>query len=162
MNGAFKMGRKKQYVVNLPKEERDYLSDLLMRGVQKVRKTKRIQILLKADDNWTDQQIADALNVGRATAERIRKRYQEHGLEIAINGKKAQREYERKMDGEVEARLIQLASSKPPAGRDSWTLRLLADSLVSLEEVPFDSIAHETVRRTLKKTNLSLGRKRNG
>lgn len=156
------MGRKKQYVVDLTKEERDYLSDLLMSGEQKVRKTKRIQILLKAYDNWTDQHIADALNVGRATAERTRKRYQECGLEAAINGKKVQREYDRKIDGEVEARLIQIVSSKPPAGRDSWTLRLLADNLVSLEAVPFDSIAHETIRRTLKKTNLSLGRRKNG
>ncbi len=156
------MGRKKQYVVNLTEEERNYLSDLLVSGVQKVRKTKRIQVLLKANDNWTDRHIADALNVGRATSERIRKCYQEHGMEVAINGKKAQREYDRKMDGEVEARLIQIASSKPPEGRERWTLRLLADSLVALEEVPFESITHETIRQTLKKTNLSLGRKKNG
>lgn len=156
------MGRKKQYVVNLTKEERNYLSDLLVGGVQKVRKTKRIQILLKAHDNWTDKDIADALNVGRATSERTRKCYQEHGLEVALNGKKAQREYARKMDGEVEARLIQIASSNPPVGRERWTLRLLADNLVALEEVPFETVAHETIRRTLKKTNLSLGRKKNG
>jgi transposase len=162
MKGASRMGRKKQYVVDLTEEEQAYLSDLLMSGTQKVRKTKRIQILLKAHDNWTDQHIADALNVGRATSERTRKCYQEYGLEVAINGKKPQREYDRKMDGAVEARLIQIASSQPPAGRDSWTLRLLADNLVLLEEVPFDSIAHETIRRTLKKTNLSLGRKKNG
>lgn len=156
------MGRKKQYVVNLTNEERNYLSDLLMSGTQKVRKTKRIQILLKAHDNWTDEQIAEALNVGRATSERTRKCYQENGIEVAINGKKPQREYARKMDGEVEARLIQIASSKPPMGRERWTLRLLADTLVLLEEVPFETLAHETVRRTLKKTNLSLGRRKNG
>ncbi len=96
------MGRKKQYEVCLTKEERDHLTDLLMGGTQKVRKTKRIQTLLKADDNWTDQQVADAINIGRATSERTRKRYVEHGLEIAINGKKSDRVYERKMDGEVE------------------------------------------------------------
>ena len=72
------MGRKKQYVVCLTKEERDHLTDLLMGGTQKVRKTKRIQMILKADDNWTDQQIADAISVGRATSERTRKRYVEH------------------------------------------------------------------------------------
>ena len=85
------MGRKKQYIVDLTEEERNYLADLLTGGTQKVRKTKRIQILLKADDNWTDQQIADALIVGRATSERTRKRYAEYGLKSAINGKKMER-----------------------------------------------------------------------
>lgn len=156
------MGRKKQYVISLTEEEKDYLIDLLMSGEQKVRKTKRIQILLKANDNWTDQHIADAINVGRATSERTRKNYHEHGIEVAINGKKTTREYERKIDGVVEARLVQIASSKPPEGRTRWTLRLLAKELASLEEVPFDNIAHETIRRTLKKMLLSLGREKNG
>jgi transposase len=118
--------------------------------------------LLKADDNWTDQQIADAINVGRATSERTRKCYVEYGLQIAINGRKPHRVYERKMDGVVEARLIALTNSTPPGGRGRWTLRLLADELVVLEEVPYDSISHETIRRTLKKTNLSLGKRKNG
>jgi len=156
------MSRKKQYVVDLTQDERNYLSDLLMGGTQKVRKIKRIQILLKAADNWTDQQIADAISIGRATSERTRKCYVEHGLQIAINGKKSKRVYARKMDGEVEARLIVLATSTPPEGRDRWALRLLADELVALEEVPYDSISHETIRRTLKKTNLSLGKRKNG
>ncbi len=156
------MGRKKQYVVCLTEKERNYLADLLTGGTQKVRKTKRIQILLKANDNWTDQQIADALNVGRATSERTRKQYAEHGLETAINGKEPNRVYERKMDGELEARLIALTNSKPPEGREQWALRLLADKLVALEEVPYESISHETIRRTLKKTNLSLGKRKNG
>lgn len=156
------MGRKKQYEVSLTEEERDYLADLLTGGIQKVRKTKRIQALLKADDNWTDQQIADALNIGRATSERTRKQYVEHGLEIAINGKKSTRIYEKKMDGELEARLIALTNSTPPEGRERWALRLLADNLVALEEVPYTSISHETIRRTLKKMNLSLGKRKNG
>lgn len=156
------MGRKKQYIVCLTNEERDHLADLLVGGTQKVRKTKRIQILLKAHDNWTDQQIANALSIGRATSERTRKRYVEHGLQAAIDGKKPDRVYDRKMDGEVEARLIALTNSEPPGGRERWTLRILANELVALEEVTCDSISHETVRRTLKKTNLSLGKRKNG
>lgn len=156
------MGRPKQYEVHLTKEEENYLTDILKGGIQRVRKLKRSQILLKANDGWTDQEIADALNVGRATSERIRKRYAEEGLEVAINDKKRNRVYERKIDGETEARLIVLASSKPPEGRERWTLRLLADKLVALEEIAFESISYETIRRTLKKTNLNLGKKRNG
>ncbi len=135
------MGRPKQYEVQLTREERNHLTDLLMGGKQKVRKLKRAQILLKAHDGWTDQQIADALHVGRATSERTRKRYAKHGFEAALNGKKSERIYERKMDGEAEARLVVLANSTPPEGRERWTLRLLADKLVALEEVPFDSIS---------------------
>ncbi len=153
---------KKQYRVNLTKEERNHLADMLTGGTRKVRVIKRAQILLKAADGWSDQQIADALHVGRATAERIRKRYAEGGLAIALCDKKRNRVYERKIDGEVEARLIALVSSSPPAGHKRWTLRLLADHLVRLEEVPFDSISPESIRQTLKKTNLSLGVEKSG
>ena len=66
------------------------------------------------------------------------------------------------MDGEVEARLIALTNSRPPPGRERWVLRLLADKLVELEEVSWESISYETIRRTLKKTNSSLGKRKNG
>jgi len=153
---------KKQYHVRLTKEERNHLLTLLLGGTQKVRVIKRAQILLKADDGWTDQQIADALHVGRATSERIRKRYAEAGLEAALHDKKRNRVYERKMDGAVEAHLIALVNSAPPAGHKRWTLRLLAERLVALDEVSLDSISHETIRQTLKKTNSSLGGEKNG
>jgi len=82
------MGRPKQYEVHLTAEERNDLLELLTSGTQRVRKLKRAQIVLKADDGWTDQQIADALLAGRATCERIRKRYAEQGLEAALNDRR--------------------------------------------------------------------------
>ena len=155
-------GRPRQYEVCLTKEERSYLISLLTGGTQQVRKLKRAQILLKADDGWTDQQIADAIQVGRATSERIRKRYAEGGLEVALNDKKQERVYERKIDGEVEARLIALANSSPPEGHQRWTLQLLAEHLVRLEGVPFESISHEAIRQTLKKRTKALAKERVG
>jgi len=82
--------------------------------------------------------------------ERIRKRYTEQGLAAASHDKKRNRIYERKMDGEVEAHLIALVNSPPPSGHRRWTLWLLADQLVQLEEVPIESISHESIRLTIK------------
>ncbi len=95
------------------------------------------------------------MGCGRATVERIRKQFVEEGLDAALGPKPNQRVFERKMDGKAEAHLIALACGAPPEGRSRWTLRLLSDRLVVLEHV--ESVSYETVRRTLKKTNLSLG-----
>ena len=98
--------------------------------------------------------IARALDCGQATVERIRKRFVMEGFEAAL-GRKHRTNYEYKLDGKDEAHLIALACGKPPKGYNRWTLRLLADKMVELEYV--DSLSYQTVRRTLKKTNLSLG-----
>lgn len=127
-----------------------------------MRVIKRAQVLLKVDDGWTDRQIAEALPVGEATVARIRRRYAEGGLARALYDKAPEREYSRKIDGEIEARLIALVSGPPPAGHQRWTLRLLADRLVRLEEVPLESISHEAVRQVLKKTNFNPGVVRSG
>jgi hypothetical protein len=79
----------------------------------------------------------------------------EEGLEAALHRKRPTGRQYRKLDGRQEAHLIAVACSAPPRGRNRWTLKLLADKLVELEIV--ESIGTETVRRTLKKTNLSLG-----
>ena len=156
------MGCHKEYEVRLSKEERSHLLSLLTGGTNKVRVIKRVQVLLKADDGWTDREIAEALPVGQATVARIRRRYVEGGLGRALYNKTPQREYPRKVDGEIEARLIALVSGPPPEGYKRWTLHLLASHLVVLEEVPLESISHETVRQVLKKTNFSLGDAGNG
>jgi transposase len=118
--------------------------------------------LLKADEGWTDRAISEALDVGTATVERLRKRFVEWGGIAAIERRKPRRQYKRKLDGDAEARLIALACSAPPEGRECWTLRLLAEKLVTLEGVDIESISYETVRTTLKKTNSSPGNTSNG
>jgi hypothetical protein len=86
---------------------------------------------------------------------RVRKHYVEQGLEAALHRRAPLRVYQRKLSGEHEARLVALACSPPPSGQARWSLRLLADKLVELEIV--DDVSYQTVRRTLKKTNLSPG-----
>jgi transposase len=110
-------------------------------------------MLLKADQSkqgprWRDKQIAEAFGAHLTTVERLRKRFVEEGLQVALERHK-RHNYSRKLDGDAEAQLIAIACSEPPEGRNEWTLRLLADRLVELSVV--DSISHMTVKRTLEK-----------
>lgn len=152
----------KKYIVKLEPEERETLQRMFAAGKESVRKLARARILLKADEGWTDEGISEALDVSVSTIERVRCRFVEEGLEAALNRRAPRREYDRKVDGQVEAHLIALACSEPPDGYDRWTLRLLAERLVQLEQVELDSVSHETVRQVLKKTSSSLGRRSNG
>jgi transposase len=116
------------------------------------------RILLKADTDsaapaWSDEAIGEALQVHSATVARVRQRFVEEGLEAALRPRPSKRQYARKLDGAAEAHLLAIACGPAPAGQARWSLRLLADRLVELEHV--DSISHETIRRTLKKTNCS-------
>ena len=147
------MPRHKTYVVELSKAQRDHLENLISSGTAKVRVLTRARILLKADDDWTDIAIHEALDVSRPTVERTRKRFVEQGFEVALQGKKSSRVYETKLDGKAEAHLLSLVCSDPPAGYARWTLRLLADRLVKLEQVEIQSVSYETIRQTLKKMN---------
>ena len=148
---------KKKYIVDLTTAERQELEGLISSGEVNARKAARARILLKADEGWIDKTISEALDVGQVTVERTRKRFVEWGGIKAIERRKPRRRYERKIDGDAEARLIALACSAPPEGRKRWTLRLLAKRLVTLEAVDMASVSHETVRQVLKKTNSSLG-----
>lgn len=151
---------KKLYVVTLTADERSSLQAMVAKGKVAAQKRLHAQILLKADagphgNAWKDRQITEAFDMGRCTVERVRRRFVEQGLEAALNRKPQQNRIARKIDGRTEAHLIATACSKPPEGRNRWTLRLLADRLVELEWV--DSVSYETVRRTLKKTKSSRG-----
>ncbi len=150
----------KRYRVTLTEEERLDLQRMVSVGKAAARKLMRARVLLLADQTEggpakSDPEIAEALSCGRATIERLRKQFVEEGLQTVLQPKPSTRIYEKKMDGRTEAHLIALACGAPPAGRSRWTLRLLGDQMVGLGYL--DSLSHETVRRTLKKTSLSLG-----
>ena len=150
----------KRYRVTLTAEERQDLQKMVSTGKSAARKLMRARVLLLADQaeggpGKSDPEIVESVRCGRATVERVRKLFVEEGLEAVLQPKPSNRVYERKMDGRAEAHLIAVACSAPPAGRSRWTLRLLGDQMVILGHV--DSLSHETVRRTLKKTNSSLG-----
>ena len=146
----------KRYRVTLTRPERQELQQLISRGKADARKLAHARILLQADEaeggpRRTDEQIASALDASTRTVERVRERFVEQGLDAALLPRPSKRVYARKLDGRQEAKLVALACSKPPAGKARWTLRLLADEMVELEVV--ESLSHETVRQTLKKTS---------
>ncbi len=153
---------KKVYKVKLNSDERNHLENLIAGGEEKARKLTRARILLKVDDGWKDDEITQALDVSRPTVERVREQYVTGDLATALERRPPTREYERKLDGRAEAHLVALVCGAPPAGRSRWTLRLLSDEVVKLEEVEVESISHETIRQVLKKTNLSLGNRNSG
>lgn len=122
-------------------------------------------ILLNCDEGEysakvTNEQISKVLKVGMRTIDRVKKRFIEQGMDVALERKPTKRVYENKVDGDVEAKLIALCCSDPPQGRSKWSLRLLADKMVELEHI--DYISHVTVREVLKKTNLSPGKRKSG
>jgi transposase len=158
---------RKKYVVELTEQEREYLHKLISAGSAPARKLNRARILLKADvgkhaeaEPLIDRQIAQMLETSTATVQRVRERFYEGGLEAALQRSKPDRVYKRSLEGRAEAHLIALACSEAPRGRDRWSLRLLADKAVELGIV--EKVSHETVRKTLKKTNSSLISSSNG
>jgi transposase len=142
----------KKYIVDLTEQERKGLERLIRSGKHSARRIRYGQALLKANAAWTDEKISEALDISIRTIQRIRQRFVEEGMEVALGARSRKpRPYARKLDGEKEARLITLACSEPPEGHTRWTLRMLADRMVELCYV--DTLSHETVRRVLKKTN---------
>jgi transposase len=147
----------KKYIVRLSSEEREKLKKIITSGGGPARMFTRARILLKADQSeegpgWSDKKISEALDVTVQTVERVRKQLVEEGFEAVLSRREyTQKVSRKKIDGEVEAHLIALSCSDPPEGRARWTLRLLAQKVVELGYV--DSISHEAIRQTLKKTN---------
>ena len=152
-----------KYIVTLSPEEAEQLRSLVGKGKHAAQKVINALILLNCDqsqggdDRRTSQEIAEVLQVSERKIDRVKRRFVEDGLEVALGGQPSQREYVSKVDGDVEAHLIALSCSAPPSGHARWSLRLLADRAVELALV--EEISHETVRRVLKKTNSSPGRR---
>ena len=149
----------KQYIVELTSEERSGLKHIIKAEHMAAHKRRHARILLKADQGpqgsaWKDADIANAFDCTVKSVERLRKRLVEHGLDAAVEHGNRGAYRAKKLDGVAEAHLIATACSSAPEGRNRWTVRLLADEMVSLGIV--DSCSKSTVHNTLKKMNLSL------
>jgi transposase len=138
----------KKYLVELTEEERAALRALTSRGTTAVRRYKRARALLGADAGETDAAIAAKVGLHPVTLERLRQRFVEEGLEVAL-AERPRPGARRRLDGRQEAHLLALACSTPPRGQKRWTMQLLADRLVELRVS--ERISDETVRRTLKR-----------
>ncbi|MBY0228878.1 MAG: helix-turn-helix domain-containing protein [Gemmataceae bacterium] len=151
--------------VALAEDERAGLGNLARVGKAAACKVAHARIPLEAGASqggpaWQDQQIADALQVGTAAVESLRRRFVKEGLEAALGRLEQVRPKPPSLDGAAEARLVALACSAPPAGRACWTLKPPAGELVELEVVP--AVSCETVRRTFQQTRSSRGRRSSG
>ncbi len=150
------------YKVTLTQDERAQLTEMTRTGTHAARKIIHALILLNVDrgsyntEKQINEDICKVLKIGMRTIDRVKKRFVEEGLDAALKMAPTSRVYDKLVDGDMEAHLIALACGEPPKGYARWSLRLLADKLVELRYA--EDISYETVRRTLKKTNLSLGK----
>ena len=156
----------KKYFVTLTADEREELETLSSKGNDRSQKIINALILLGCDEGEFQEErslnkdLSRILQVSMKTIDRVKKRFVEDSLDVALNGRKGSRIYAKKADGDFEAHLVALSCSEPPKGFARWSLRLLADKVVKLRYI--DSISHETIRSVLKKTKLSLGARQDG
>ena len=148
----------KKYRVKLSKEQRNELRTLTRQGTIKVRRYKRAQVLLLADEGHpkggkSDEQIANQVELSTATVQRLRQQFVQEGLQAVLN-EKARPGAPPKLTGQAKAQITALACTEPPEGYARWSLRLLVDKLVELELV--EPISYKTVGEVLKKTTLNL------
>lgn len=143
-----------KYIVTLSPAEQAELTELTSKGMLSVRKMKRAQILLAAHKGQSDETIAETLGSSLSTIHRTRQKFVEGNVDFALS-ERPRPGNQKKLDSKAEALLVATACSEPPEGRAKWTMQLLADRLVELKVV--EQLSDETVRRTLKKTGLSLG-----
>jgi len=151
-----------RYAVDLSATERAVLHEIISKNKAKRSTIVNAYILLKADRScgWTNEAIATAYEVSTKKVEQLKKRFVEEGFEAALSRKPVTNAHRRKITGDEAAHLIALCCSQAPEGHERWTLRLLAEKMVELDIV--DSVSHETIRQTLKKTNLHLGKRKHG
>ncbi len=136
----------KKYIVDLQDEERQDLNRIIRSGKHSARKIRWAHALLKADAGWKDQKISEALDISLPTVQRIRQRFVEEGLEVALGARSHKpRPHLQRLDGEQEAKLIALACRQAPEGYTRWSLRLLAEKVVELQIV--EQVSYQTVRR---------------
>jgi len=151
-----------KYTIKLSKEEVAELTAIIHKGKHTSQAFRAAYVLLNCDKgkysqdpSVTNSEIVKILKIGDRTIDRIKRKFIEGGFEGVLYRSPSYQNYTKKMDGELEAKLVTLCCSEPPEGYAKWSLRLLADKLVELNYV--ESISHVTVRRVLKKTSLNLG-----
>lgn len=150
-----------KYRFSLDQEERNELENIVSKGKHNSQKVLNALILLNYDEDAVnprtlgEQEIANVLKVSAMKIHRTKQRFVEEGLDVALNGRKGERVYRRKADGDFEAHLVALSCSDPPEGHAQWSLRLLADKVVELGYI--ENVSYETIRRVLKKTKSNLG-----
>ncbi len=154
-----------RYTIKLTKDEVDELMAIIDKGSHTSQTFRTAYILLNCDeggfsDKVTNEQISKVLKVGMRTIDRVKKKFMEDGIEAVLERRPTTRVYEKKADGDVEAKLVTLCCSEPPKGFAKWSLRMLADKMVELDYV--ESISHVTVGNILKKTNLNPGKSKAG
>ncbi len=149
----------KKYIVELTTEERSQLNQCIEAERMAAHKRHHARMLLKLDQGlegpgWSDAKVGEAFDTTPRAAERLRRRLAERGFEgVLEHGNRGSRKV-RRLDGAAEAHLIALACGECPAGRNRWTVRLLADQMVALCYV--ESCWKSTVHDTLKKAYLRL------
>jgi transposase len=151
-----------KYRIRLLAEEVSELTSIIQKGSHTTQTYRAAYVLLNCDEGEyslgksTNEQISNVLKIGMRTIDRIKRKCVEEGLEKALERAKSSRIYEKKIDGDLEARIVQLCCSEPPKGFSKWSLRMLAEKVVELGYV--DELSHVSVHTTLKKTNLNLGK----
>ena len=152
-----------RYTIKLSKFEVEELNKIISKGRHTSQAFRAAYILLNCDKGKfsentgiTNAEICKILKFGERTIDRVKKKFIEEGFESVLERRPSSQNYTKKVDGDIEAKLVTLCCSEPPEGFAKWSLRLLADKMVELNYI--DYISHVTVREVLKKTNLSLGK----
>jgi hypothetical protein len=151
-----------KYRIKLTKMEVDELTSIIKKGSHSTQTYRAAYVLLNCDEGdyslgkSTNEQISGILKIGMRSIDRIKQKCVESGLENALERAESTRIYTKKVDGDLEAKIVQLCCSEPPQGFAKWTLRMLADKVVELGYI--DELSHVSVYNTLKKTNLNPGK----
>jgi len=151
-----------KYRIKLTKDEVGELTSVIKKGSHTTQAYRAAYVLLNCDEGdfslgkCINEDIAQVLKIGMRTIDRIKHKFIDGGLEGVLERAESSRIYAKKVDGDLEAKIVQLCCSEPPKGFSKWTLRMLADEVVTLGYV--DSLSHVSVYNTLKKTSLNLGK----
>ena len=151
------------YTIKLNQFEVEELTKVINKGSHTSQAYRAAYILLNCDKGEFSAntgiknfEICKILRIGERTIDRVKKKFIEEGFDSILERRPSSQNYTKKVDGDIEAKLVTLCCSDPPEGYAKWSLRLLADKMVELKYV--DYISHVTVGEVLKKTNLNRGK----